>query len=152
MYRLYFHHYSIPMVSGLDAQNNIISAISQDGLQFEKEPGVRIAQETDRETYAVYAPEVVLLDDGTYRMYYSPWATNVRGGIFAATSRDGLTWVKHPTPLIDLGGPWYNDMVSEPCVIGLGDGRYRLFYEAKDDEGSYRILSATSAPSTTEQT
>ena len=70
MYRIYFHHYSFPLVSGLGAQNNIISAISEDGLHFEKESGVRIAQETDRETYAVYAPEVVLLGDGTYRMYY----------------------------------------------------------------------------------
>ena len=152
MYRIYFHHYSFPLVSGLRAQNNIISAISEDGLHFEKESGVRIAQETDRETYAVYAPEVVLLGDGTYRMYYPPWAINVRGGIFAASSRDGLAWVKHPAPLIDLGGPWDNDMVSEPCVIGLDDGRFRMFYEAKDDEGSYRILSATSAPSTADQT
>lgn len=145
-YRLYCHKYTFPLVSGLDAGNEIISAVSDDGLRFEREPGVRIAQETARETLSVYAPEVVRLGDGTYRMYYAGWTDEIAGGVFSATSHDGLDWVKDDGICVELGdsGAWDSKMVSEPCVIGLGDGRTRLFYEARDDHGRCRILSATS--------
>ena len=144
LYRLYFHHYSFPLVSGLDAGNHIVSAISSDGLDFQIEPGVRVAQETERETYAVYSPDVVRLGDGTFRMYYAAWAEGIAGGLFTAVSNDGIEWTKSPDPLIDLDGPLDCGMVSEPCVIELPDGRSRLFYEAKDAGGRSRILSATS--------
>jgi predicted GH43/DUF377 family glycosyl hydrolase len=144
-YRLYFHHYSYPMRCGLDAQNHIISATSHDGLAFEMEPGVRIAQESEeRESYAVYAPEVIGLADGTYRMYYSGWSDVIRGGVFGAASQDGLHWIKDPGPLLDLDRPLDCHMVSEPCVIELEDGRCRLYYEAEDQDRRRRILSATS--------
>ena len=144
-FRLYFHRYTYgPFLSGLDAGNVIISAISKDGLHFEQEDGVRIAQETERETFAVYAPEVIRLGDGSYRMYYPPWCDEFNGGIFTATSTDGLAWTKEPDVLIELGGCWDDNMVSEPCVIELPDGRSRMFYEAKDADDRTRILSATS--------
>ena len=145
-YRLYFHHYSYPFRIGLDAQNNIISAVSEDGLQFEIEPGVRVAQkDPQRESLCVYAAEVVRLGAGGYRMYYSGWSEEIHGGIFAATSADGLHWIKDQGPLLDLDRALDCKMVSEPCVIELADGRYRLYYEAKDIAGRARILSATSA-------
>ncbi len=144
VYRLYFHHYSFPLASGLDAQNCIVSAVSQDGLNFEIEPGVRIAQETERETYAVYAPEVVRLGDGSFRMFYSGWAEGIDGGIFTAVSGDGVEWTKSPEAVLDLDVELDCRMVSEPCVIELPDGRCRMFYEARDSARRARILSATS--------
>lgn len=144
VYRLYFHHYSFPLKSGLDAQNHIVSAVSRDGLNFEIEPGVRIAQETERETYAVYAPEVVRLGDGSFRMFYAGWAEGIDGGIFTAISDDGIAWTKSPVPLLDLDSRLDCRMVSEPCVIELPDGRFRMFYEARDAEGRAQILSASS--------
>ena len=143
LYRLYFHHYSFPFASGLDARNHIVSAVSMDGLDFEIEPGVRIAQETERESYAVYAPDVVRLGDGSFRMFYAAWAVGIDGGVFTAVSDDGIEWTKSPKPLLDLDGRMDCGMVSEPCVIELPDGRCRMFYEARDDEGRARILSAT---------
>ena len=142
-WRLYFHHYSFPMVSGLGARNHIVSAVSADGLDFEAEPGVRVAQETDRESYAVYAPEVVRLDDGSFRMFYAAWAEGIDGGIFTAVSGEGVEWTKSTEPLLDLDSELDCGMVSEPCVIEFPDGRCRMFYEARDAEGRARILSAT---------
>ncbi|MEE3336547.1 MAG: hypothetical protein VX255_09140 [Candidatus Latescibacterota bacterium] len=148
-YRMYFHRYTFPLLSGPEPGNHIISALSSDGLHFEEDPGVRIVQETDREMFSVYAPEVIRLADDTYRMYYSGWSDTVRGGIFSATSEDGLAWKKTDVTVIELGGQWDGDMVSEPCIIDLPDGRSRLFYEACDDDDNYRILSATSDFSST---
>jgi hypothetical protein len=143
-YRMYFHRYTHPLTRGLDAGNHIISALSADGLTFEEEPGVRIRQETDRETYSVYAPEVVRLGDGSYRMYYSGWCDSIQGGVFTATSEDGLKWEKRTEPVIELEeGKWDSSMVSEPCVIDLDAGGARLFYECCDDDEHYRIVSAT---------
>lgn len=143
--RLYCHHYSWPMRSGLDAQNHIVSAVSADGLGFVPEPGVRIAQESDLENYAVYAPEVIRLGDGSYRMYYAGWSDQpLRGRIFSALSDDGLAWRKDPEPCLEFGGRWDRQKASEPCVIDLDDGRFRMYYEACDEQGDWRILSATS--------
>ena len=142
--RLYFHRYTHPLSHELNVGNHIISAYSGDGLHFEEDPGVRIDQETERETFSVYAPEVLRLGDGTYRMYYAAWTQEIPGGIFTATSTDGLEWEKDPEPCVDLDTELDCDMVSEPCVIELDDGRSRLFYEARDGKGQCRILSATS--------
>ena len=146
VYRLYFYRYPFPFRGGQDAGNCIVSAISDDGLTFREDPGVRIAQESELESYAVYAPEVIRLGDGTFRMYYAGWSEDpIEGRIFSAVSGDGLTWAKDPGVCLDIGGPWDGRKASEPCVTGLDDGRYRMFYEACDDQGRWRILSATSA-------
>jgi hypothetical protein len=145
-FRLYCHRYSHPFEPGLGSRNHILSFISSDGLRFEEEPGVRIAQERDGvEDYAVYAPEVIRLGDGTFRMYYAAWGGEpMHGRIFTAASPDGLRWTKQERPCIDVGGPRDQRHASEPCIIDLPGGRARLFYEACDDAGRWRILSATS--------
>lgn len=146
-YRLYFHSYSHPLRLGLDAGNHIVSAVSADGLRFRAEPGVRIRQQGDMESFSVYAPEVLRLGDGTYRMYYAGWQTEpVRGRIFSARSRDGLVWARDPEPNVVFGGRYDAEKCSEPCVARLPDGRYRMFYEACDVSAVWRILSATAAP------
>ncbi|HJP29653.1 MAG TPA: hypothetical protein QGF95_03760 [Candidatus Latescibacteria bacterium] len=144
-WRLYCHEYPTePAGTGIHTGNHVISAISDDGLDFEREPGVRIEQECDLEDFAVYAVEVLRLGDGTYRMYYAGWSSDpVRGRIFSATSGDGLEWVKDEGICLDCGGPLQSEKVSEPCVVRLPDGRFRMFYEANDGGQEWRILSAT---------
>ncbi len=144
LYRMYFHQQTYPMRSEPDAPNVIISAISDDGLHFEREVGVRIAKETERESSNVYAPDVIRLGDGSFRMYYAGVSVEISGGVFTAVSQDGLLWSKDPEVCVDLAGPLENGLLSEPCVIGLGDGRCRMFYEACDQDGNFRVLSATS--------
>lgn len=148
-YRLYFHRYPLPLRMGLDAGNHIVSAVSPDGLSFAAEAGVRVPQSGELETFAVYAAEVLRLGTGGYRMYYAGWTADpVRGRIFAARSADGVAWVKEGGPLLEPGGPGAPDAekCSEPSVIQLPDGRFRLFYEACDENQVWRILSATAKP------
>ena len=146
-WRLYCHEYpNQPTGTGRETGNHVISALSDDGLDFEREPGVRIEQERDLEDYAVYAVEVLRLGDGTYRMYYAGWSNDpVEGRIFSATSGDGVDWVKDAGICLDNGGPHQSAKVSEPCVVRLPDGRFRMFYEANDGGQEWRILSATSS-------
>ena len=83
----------------------------------------------------------------TYRMYYAGWSEDpVEGRIFSATSEDGLSWVKDPGICLDNGGAFQEVKASEPCVARLPDGRFRMYYEANDRNGDWRILSATSQP------
>jgi len=77
-------------------------------------------------------------------MYYAGVSVEISGGVFTAVSQDGLLWSKDPEVCVDLAGPLENGLLSEPCVIGLGDGRCRMFYEACDQDGNFRVLSATS--------
>ena len=146
-FRLYFHSYSHPLLMAPDAENHIVSAVSSDGLSFVEEPGVRIAQDGPLQTFAVYAPEVVRLGSGGWRMYYAGWQTDpVLGRIFSATSQDGLAWARDAGVSVDIGGPFDAEKCSEPCVIRLPDGRVRMFYEACDANAVWRILSATAVP------
>jgi hypothetical protein len=51
----------------------------------------------------------VLFDEGIYKMWYNGYDENVpvnRTGY--ATSTDGINWVKHPDPVLDIGtdGDW----------------------------------------------
>ena len=140
---------------GAFTNHNIVSAVSDDGLAFELEPGIRVVQERDLESYSVYAPEVLRLGSGSYRMYYAGWVaapevpagSKYHGRVFSAFSQDGLQWVKDPGICLDNGGRWDTVKASEPCVIDLPDGRFRMFCEACDLTGRWRIASSTSVGS-----
>lgn len=142
-YRLYFHRYPTPDHPRQDKE--ILSAISDDGVRFNIEEGVRIAQETELETESVYAADVLQIGTGGYRMYYAAWTANPKQGrILSAFSNDGLNWTKDKAICIDIGGQWDQVKASEPSVVPLENGTYRMLYEACDDKGQWRILSATS--------
>ncbi len=139
--RLYFHR--APYAKEADQTRQILSAISDDGINFTFEPGARISQEGERESLSVYAPEVIRLGTGGYRMYYSGWCTEpIHGRILSATSADGLHWKKDERICLDFGGPWQEVKVSEPCVIDLPNGSARLYYEANETSGRWRVLGA----------
>jgi hypothetical protein len=149
-YRLYVHSFPHPIRSGLDADNHIASASSADGMTFTADAGARIAQEGPLQTSSAHSAEVLRVGSSQpgWRMYYTGWQTDpVQGRIFAASSLDGLSWARDPEPVIDIGGRYDREKCSEPCVIQLPDGRYRMFYEASDEHAVWRILSATSVGS-----
>jgi hypothetical protein len=145
--RLYYHRRPFPERRGVDPGHGIRSATSDDGVHFDAEPGMRIVPDSDLESFSLYAPEVLRLAGGDHRMYYAGWSQAPwHGRIFTAVSADGVSWRKDPTPCLEFGGPHDAVKVSEPCVIGLPDGRYRMFYEGCDEDGNWRILSALSRP------
>ena len=137
-----------------DSVEGIVSAISEDGgFTFRLEPGRRIVRELKYEALIAYAPEVLRIDGGGYRMYYAGYSDSTRTQILTAVSDEGFTWHKAPEPVISPGGPYDAAKCSEMAVMRLPDipgqaPRYRMVYEAcdgsaKDQRGVWRILGAT---------
>ena len=130
----------------------VVSAISEDGLRFEREPGYRVHRGEAYET--VFAAEVLQIASGGYRMYYGGYSDPTRACILSAVSADGLEWRLEPEPVLTPSGKHGAAKVSEMCVIGVpapdGSERYRMFYEAADGtapgkRGVWRILAADAA-------
>ncbi len=138
-YRLYYH-----------GPGGILSAISSDGLNFEKESGARIMPEgkPGSEESMVSDPSVVSLMENGIRMYYK--GANGPGGpgkavhkIFSAVSTNGLDFEKegvriNPKKTSDNG--W----ASVPGAVILEDGKVRIYYVSGAPEAEGGIMSAIS--------
>jgi len=110
----------------------ILSSISNDGLTFAKEQGVRISPGTGFELQ-VCDPTIVDLPNGGVRMYYKG-ANSMNPGpgqsihkIYSAISSDGLTFQKEGLR-IDSETSGDNGWASVPDAIALPDGRVRIYY------------------------
>ena len=89
-----------------DRSGGIASALSDDGgLTFSMEPGKRIEQELPYEAAIAFAPEVLRIEGGGYRMYYAGYSDPTRAYVLTAASEDGLAWTKEPEPVIARGSP-----------------------------------------------
>src|SRR3989344_3503547 len=109
---------------GADSQNpgpgqsihKIYSAISSDGLTFQKE-GLRIDSETNGDNGWASVPDAMTLPDGRVRIYYVT-ASGMEHGIGSAISADGLDFAKEP-------GIRVPNLVY-PALVRIAD-RYVLF-------------------------
>jgi hypothetical protein len=102
----------------------IVSLISDDGLTFTPEAGMRILLPPDHIT--INNPEPIRLLDGTYLMLYSTqdklhtgrpdWMAEIR----LATSKDGINWINNPT-VIGYAGT--------TCVVEMPDRTQLIYYD-----------------------
>ena len=138
-----------------DRGRGIVSAVSDDGLTFRREPGLRIAQDGAYDAHAAFAPDILRISGIGYVMYYAGYGVPNRAYILRAESDDGLAWRKRAEPVISPGGGvWDAAKCSEMCVFRLpgrhgATPRYRMVYEAcdgtaKNERGVWRIAGATS--------
>jgi len=100
--RMYFYDIAVRQLS-----HPIYSAISDDGINFTLEEGVRIWMDE------IYDPDVIQLPDGSYRMYLNG------GDIFSASSTDGLDFVADEGVRVENG--------SVPGSIVMPDGSIRMY-------------------------
>ena len=119
--------------------DRILSASSSDGLNWQKEPGIRIDVGGVHRSRQVYSPCVIRV--GTeWHMFY-------RGGgynsvIVKAVSSDGLIWHEEGEECIGLGGGYETVRVDFPTVAKWA-GRWRMWYGATDGR-CWRIFSRDS--------
>lgn len=102
--------------------HKIYSAISSDGLTFQKE-GLRIDSETSGDDGWASVPDAIALPDGQVRLYYVT-AAGKQHGIGSAISSDGLKFVKEP-------GIRVPNLV-DPALVRIGD-KYLLFAASIDE-------------------
>jgi predicted GH43/DUF377 family glycosyl hydrolase len=134
--------------SGYDGRRwQIGFAISNDGVSWTKYPGnpvleVGTGDAWDRNGVAGCS---VLLAGGQYTLWYSGRDGNT-WRVGRATSFDGLTWTKHPAPVIDVGpeGEWDGRHVLAGCVLQGASGVFQQWYVGHDGSNK-RIGFATSA-------
>jgi hypothetical protein len=106
-------------------QGYILSAVSEDGLLFRKEPDIRLAprQDTLHVSLRVLAPSVTQLPDGCWRMYFEARGSADRPTVIcSAVSSDMVEWDHEEG--IRLQG---SDGFGGPRYLSLPDGRGRIY-------------------------
>ena len=96
----------------------ILSTVSEDGLNFAKEDGVRIEG-----GITMSKPQLVRLTDGRWRMYFARQLEE-RRALVSATSTDGLAWQMEPGIRLDPGAGGF---VASPSLVKTAAGDLRLY-------------------------
>ena len=112
--RMYYKGSNGPGGPG-EALHKVFSAVSSDGLNFQKE-GLRIDSENTGDGGWASVPEAIKLSDGRIRIYYVSGDFAAGGGTMSAISNDGLNFQKET-------GARVKGMV-DPGIIVLPDGEY----------------------------
>ena len=102
--------------------HKIYSAVSSDGLTFQKE-GLRIDSETSGDKGWASVPDAITLPDGRVRIYYVT-AAEMQHGTGSAISSDGLNFVKEPGIRVEN--------LVDPALVKIGD-KYLLFAASIDE-------------------
>ena len=123
-YRLYYTAVG-PGKPIKQCQGYILSAFSEDGLQFESETGIRLEPQAEIEYMSrrILAPTVTQISKSRWRMYFESRGTaDVPTVICSAVSTDMLNWeLEGGIRLQGFSG------VGGPRFVSLPDGRCRLY-------------------------
>lgn len=114
------------------AVHSVFSAVSTDGLNFEKE-GVRVDSQQTPDGGWASVPEAIALPDGRVRIYYVSDGEDVGHGIVSAVSEDGLDFTRE--------GPVLPGFV-DPAVIRLAGGEYLMLAVAFPFSAKGRLTDA----------
>ncbi len=75
-------------------------------------------------------PSSVLFDGDVYQMWDTSSSGDIWWGTWAigyATSTDGLSWTRHPDPVLEATEPWEEDKVYSPEVVRI-DENFVMWY------------------------
>jgi len=111
-------------------------ATSPDGIHWTKDtlnsPVLTTGETGSWDDFAVWSPHIIK-EDGAYKMWYTGHQDRMDIGFYFvrigyAESFDGITWTKHPDPVLEIGDYtiWGFDLES-PGVIFDGDN-YDMWY------------------------
>jgi predicted GH43/DUF377 family glycosyl hydrolase len=138
-YRLYYTAVG-PGKPFADCQGYILSAVSDDGLRFEPEPGIRVAPDPaiPHLSLRALAPSVIAIPGG-WRMYFEARGPASRPTVIcSAVSADQVSWQSEEGIRLETA-----HKVGAPRASVLPDGRVRLIVFRKEGDGT-SIISATS--------
>ncbi|MBP88500.1 MAG: hypothetical protein CMJ64_17595 [Planctomycetaceae bacterium] len=126
-------------------QGYILSAFSGDGLQFNPEPGIRVAPQpaVPHMALRVLSPTVARCVDGGWRMYFESRGSADRPTVICSAVSDDLLHWKHEDGIRlagfdGVGGPRY-------LVVPDGHGRIYCFASEGVEDRRQSIVSAASS-------
>jgi predicted GH43/DUF377 family glycosyl hydrolase len=117
-YRLYYVGNAVLHPYYLDY---IVSAISNDGLNFTREgiiSGLPVL---------AHDPSVITFSNGTYWLFYA-WGAHDQTSIYTARSTDGRNFTLDYVAQVVPGGTYDPSAIVDPAVILFPDGTYRVYY------------------------
>jgi hypothetical protein len=122
-------------------QGYILSAVSNDGVSFQVEPGIHVAPDPSIEhgSMRYLAPTVTQLADGRWRMYFESRGPAALPTVIAsAMSSDMLEWeLEEGIRLQGFNG------IGGPRYVELPDGRGRLYCFATEPTAKGVISAIT---------
>ncbi len=94
-------------------------ATSPDGTSWTRHPGNPVIEVGPNGTFNDISvlPGAIVFQGGSYHMWYTSGGNNIWESIGYANSEDGLTWIKHPTPVLERGTAWEDWIVAYPEVL-----------------------------------
>tara|TARA_B100000579_G_C22824288_1_gene852256 strand:- start:1468 stop:2199 length:732 start_codon:yes stop_codon:yes gene_type:complete len=109
-------------------ENNIGSAISEDGIRWRLEKDYRFRHGANGMRQLINNPSVVQLQDGRFRMYFRGSNKNAfRSCIYSAISNDGLDFALESGTRMNYNGKYERHGVGFPNVIKFDD-HWKMFY------------------------
>jgi len=131
-------------------------AYSTDGLSwtaFTGNPVLAVTPTAWDSNDAVYG--TVYHDTNGFHYWYGGGVADPYDGIGIATSADGGTWTKSPSPILDIndGVAYRNARCCTPSVVNDGTGYLKMYYQAEQTGDSIdiglAILAYVTAPAAT---
>ena len=116
---------------------------SPDGITWTEasEDPVMTTEDVPYAKIAALASDAMVLDDGTWVLYFYTWnsysSTTAPGAIGRATAPAPTgPWTPDPAPVLNPGseGSWDDLMVNAPRIVKTDDG-YRMYYTGYDQGG-----------------
>lgn len=111
-------------------KEGIVSALSQDGVQWVKDEGVRLENESHSANQArVSGPTVFTLKDGGFRMLYEGSdAKQSSFVILSAVSTDGLAWKREKGVRLTDKNRFDQDIAASPNVVRAVGGELFCYF------------------------
>jgi hypothetical protein len=112
----------------------IVSAFSQNGLEWNKDEGVRVQPEFhSKEQAKIGSPTIIKLAKGGFRMLYEGSdAKQTTFAIFSAVSADGIEWKKEKGKRLTASNRFDQMIAASPDVVPVGDGQLNMYFSDGD--------------------
>jgi len=115
------------------------TALSQDnGVTWTKEGNLDLGR-------IAIDPDIIRLDDGSYKLFFTTFDSEFGVGkqyVMSASSTDGVTFILDSGKRLEPSAG--KELVTDPDIIQLPDGSYRMYYGETGTDMLFNINSATS--------
>lgn len=146
-FEMWFVASSYRWASGPD-RSRLRYATSTDGINWTVYPNYILTGTTGTwDSGGISRGVSVIRENGIYKMWYTGTDNGNNWKIGFATSPNGISWTKYPSPVILPTESWEKTMLSYPFII-FDEAVYKMWYTATQSDTSDSIIYAYSSNET----